>query len=305
MFEARKITDILQNSPFTRSVEIFPPRNGKPPSLILDKIERLSKMNLDFVSITKGAGGSHRGGTVPIGFMIGDRYGLNPLVHFRARDLSKRDVENHLVDHFYFGIKNILAVMGDPIAGMPDQPPDPETHHRFASDLVHQIRDMNRGRYMRLHNDPPDTVRDGVAADFCIGVASYPEREDMSLEYTIMEQKREAGADFGITQMCFDATTYGRYVDTLKDRGVDIPVIPGIRPVTRLAHVDAAERIFGAAVPPELKRKLEGKDEQSAREVCLDFTVSLCREMRAQGAPGVHLFILNDVDIAGDVLRDI
>ena len=298
---SEKITNILENKDFAISVEVFPPRNGKSPDIILGKIEQLEELGLDFISITKGAMGSMRGGTIPIGYMISDRYGLNSLVHFRCRDLTKRDVENLLVDHSYFGIKNILAVLGDPVFGESGSPLNPELHNLYASELVDQIDRMNKGQYLPLTGKTE--TREGIKTDFCIGVAAYPEAEDMEKELMVMGQKVEAGADFAITQMIFDADVYSDYVGKLRGNGIDIPVIPGIRPVTKPEHVKAAEEIFGANVPGSLKQGMEGLSPADARQFCIDFSIDLCRKMKEIGAPGVHIFTLNDVNVVADIIE--
>jgi methylenetetrahydrofolate reductase (NADPH) len=302
MFVPEKITEILQKKEFTYSVEVFPPRNGKHPDIILDKLESLSRVPIDFVSVTKGAMGSMRGGTVPIGYMISERYKLNALVHFRCRDMNRREVENLLVDHMYFGTKNILAVLGDPLPDEPEKILDQETYNVYACELVKQISEMNRGRYLTLQDDK-ENHRNGVSTDFCIGVACYPEAEDPEKEIFIMEEKVRAGADFAITQMIFNANAYADYLDRLRENGIKIPIIPGIRPVTCKEHVHAAETIFGANVPESLKGKLNDSDKEAGRDICTDFSVGLCNELKSVGAPGVHMFTLNDVDLAKDILE--
>jgi methylenetetrahydrofolate reductase (NADPH) len=304
MFRPEKITEILARKPFTYSVEIFPPRNGRPPDIILDKLESLSQLPVDFVSVTKGAMGSMRGGTVPIGYMISERYYMNALVHFRCRDMNKREVENLLVDHMYFGTKNILAVLGDPLPGEPETTPDPATHNHYACELVNQISDMNQGRYISLQ-DRPESRRDGIQTDFCIGIACYPEAKDPEKELFIMQEKTNAGADFAITQMVFSADTYTEYVDSLRSKGIKIPIIPGVRPVTCMQHVEAAETTFGANVPDELKQQLKNVTDIEARHICLEFSVNLINELKEQGAPGAHMFTLNDVTMARDILAGV
>ena len=303
MSQPDKITDILAQKDFTISVEIFPPRNGKSPDIILKKLAKLEGLEPDFISITKGAMGSMRGGTIPIGYMISERYNMNSLVHFRCRDLNKRDVENLLVDHNYFGIRNILAILGDPIPGEPEVLLGQDTHNIYASEWVGQIQAMNNGQYLALKagGEP----RGGVKTDFCIGVAAYPEASDMEKELMIMGEKVRQGADFAITQMVFDAKAYFDYVELLRGRGIDIPVIPGIRPVTTAEHVRAAEEIFSANVPQHLKNGLKGLEADAAKELCIDFSVNLCQQLKDGGAPGVHMFILNDVEIAEKILARI
>jgi methylenetetrahydrofolate reductase (NADPH) len=201
----------------------------------------------------------------------------------------------------YFGTKNILAVLGDPIPGEPEKTPDPDTHNRYACELVKQISDLNQGRYLGLTGDS-EAYRGGVKTDFCIGVACYPEAEDSDKELFIMGEKVKAGADFGITQMVFNARTYADYIERLRENDINVPIIPGIRPVTSIDHVETAELTFGANVPGHLKEKLKGASNDSARNICLEFTENLCKELKEAGAPGIHMFTLNDVDMAKEIL---
>jgi methylenetetrahydrofolate reductase (NADPH) len=294
-----RITDIIADR-FSVSVEVFPPRNGTSPDHILGKLAALKRLKPDFVSVTKGACGSMRGGTVPIGYMIAERYGLTPLVHLRSRDLTMRETENLLVDHRYFEITNILAVMGDPVAGDPPTPPAGRGRNKYASDLVRQIAGMNDGRYLPMPGDRC-AHRIGEPSDFCIGVAGYPERP-WAEERRVMGAKARAGADFAITQMFFSSELYRRYLKRLRAAGVRIPVIPGIRPLSKTEHVQAAEKTFGASVPASLKKALKGATEAEGKETCLSFTTDLCRRLAEMGAPGVHLFILNDVEMARSII---
>jgi methylenetetrahydrofolate reductase (NADPH) len=215
--------------------------------------------------------------------------------------MNRREVENLLVDHMYFGTKNILAVLGDPIPGEPEKNPNPETHNRYACELVKQISDLNQGRYLALAGNP-ESFREGVKTDFCTGVACYPEADDPEKELFIMGEKVNAGADFGITQMVFSAQAYSDYIKRLRENGINIPIIPGIRPVTSMKHVEAAEFTFGANVPGHLKEKLKGVSNDSARNICLEFTEGLCKGLKEAGAPGIHMFTLNDVDMAKEIL---
>jgi len=299
MFQQKTIIQILDQG-FTISAEVFPPRNGKPPDIIFKKLERLAAMDIEFISITKGAMGSLRGGTVPIGYITSERYKENALVHFRCRDMDRAEVENALVDHMYFGTKNILAILGDPLPGEGTRQLDPRTHNIYACQLVQQITNMNNGIYQPLKNSREP--RTGMATDFCIGVACYPEAEDMQKELFIMKEKVKAGACFAITQMIFSGDVYSAYVRQLRDSGIDIPIIPGIRPVTKMNHVIAAEEIFEANVPDSLKKDLQTASEDDRKEVCIGFTLGLIEDLKEAGAPGVHLFTMNDIDIIEEIM---
>lgn len=303
MFRQKSVLEILDSKGFAFSAEVFPPRNGKPPELILGKLQALSGMDIDFISVTKGAMGSMRGGTVPIGYMIPDRFGMNALVHFRCRDMDRREVENLLVDHMYFGTRNILAILGDPLPGQKPACPNPATHNQYASDLVRQISDMNQGLYLPLKDG--GEPRTGLKTEFCIGVACYPEAEDPDKELFVMGEKAKAGAHFAITQMVFSGIAYGEYRDRLRGAGIGIPVIPGIRPVTTSEHVRAAREHFHANVPESLERALKGATGAEADRICLEFTVDLIHELKKQGAPGVHMFTLNDINIIEKIMNNL
>lgn len=302
MFQQKGITKILDEG-FTFSAEVFPPRNGNSPDIIFRKLERLAALKPDFISITKGAMGSLRGGTVPIGYMISERYNMNALVHFRCRDMDRREVENALVDHMYFGTRNILAILGDPLPGEGGNQLNPNTHNIYACQLVKQIADMNDGIYQPLGNSIEP--RNGMKTDFCIGVACYPEAEDMEKEIYVMQEKVRAGANFAVTQMIFSAQAYADYVSRLREAGITIPIIPGIRPVTSMNHVVAAEEIFGANVPDALKKLLAETPEEQRQGVCIDFTTRLIGDLREAGAPGIHLFTMNDVGVIEDIMSRI
>lgn len=299
MVQQSSILEIMASKNFTFSAEVFPPRNGKSPTIIMEKLDALGGLGMDFISVTKGAMGSMRGGTVPIGYMIPDRYGMNALVHFRCRDMNRREVENLLVDHMYFGTRNILAILGDPLPGEPANAINPETHHRYASELVKQISDMNSGLYLPMKQG--GGPRGGMKTDFCIGVACYPEAEDMEKELFVMGEKVAAGADFAITQMVFDADDYAEYLDALRSRGIKIPIIPGIRPVSCMEHVETAEKNFGVTVPESLKTRLKCSGGE-ADAICLGFTLELIHDLKAMGAPGVHMFTLNDTEIIRKIM---
>lgn len=301
MFQQKGITHIIAEKNFTISAEVFPPRNGKSPDIMFKKLERLAALDLKFISITKGAMGSLRGGTVPIGYMISERYHMNALVHFRCRDMDKAEVENALVDHMYFGTKNILAVLGDPLPGEAGKQLDPKTHNIYACQLVKQIADMNNGIYQPLKNSMEP--RSGIKTEFCIGVACYPEAQDMDQEIFIMQEKVKAGANFAVTQMLFSAEAYSTYVQKLRENDIQIPIIPGIRPVTKMNHVIAAEEIFRANVPDNLKQQLQTVSEEERQEVCINFTLNLIDELKNAGAPGIHMFTMNDIDIIEELMN--
>jgi len=297
----KKIIDILKEKKFTSSVELVPPRNGEGKREILSKIKRL-KGKVDFVSITKGAGGSLRGGTLPISVFAKDN-GLVPLAHFVCRERTKAEIENDLIDMYYFDINNILALRGDPPAGAKDE--EWEGEYRYAYLLAKQISELNKGRYLPRKNIDKGEYREGVKTDFCIIVAGHPEdAADEEVEH--IKAKVDAGAEVIITQMVFSFEEYKEYVENLRKNGIKLPVIPGIRPLISLKQAESVEKFFGLKVSDKLKRGLkEASNDKKAYEFGLNYTVNMIKRLKDYGAPGVHLFVLNDVDIVEGILERI
>ena len=143
----RPITDIINGKNFTFSVELVPPRNGEPIEGLFDKVSLLKEAGVDFISITKGAGGSLRGGTTPIAYLIKDKFNLPVIAHFTCMEASKQEIENGLVDHAYLGITNVLALRGDPPTGVFSAYEAAPNQHQYAHQLITQIAALSKGHY--------------------------------------------------------------------------------------------------------------------------------------------------------------
>ncbi|MBU1704031.1 MAG: methylenetetrahydrofolate reductase [Nanoarchaeota archaeon] len=246
-----KITEMIKNKGFTRSVELVPPRNGTDPAEIFSKVA-LIKDKVDFVSVTDGAGGSLRGGTLAISHLVQENYGIKSMAHFVCRERTKEQIENNLVDMHYFGVKNVLALRGDAPAGSAE---GWIGEYEYAYKLVKQISNMNKGIY--LPRKGQDVLhREGVKTDFCISVAGHPE-DPIQSEVSHLKAKIEAGATCIITQMIFSFDEYKNYVEGLRQNGIDLPVIAGIRPLTTLKQAESVENFFGIKICSELKTGLE------------------------------------------------
>lgn len=294
----KKITDILKEKKFTLSVELVPPRNGEGKEEILPKIKSL-KGKVDFVSITKGAGGSLRGGTLPIS-VFAKEHGVIPLAHFVCRERTKAEIENDIIDLYYFDINNILALRGDPPAGAKDEEWDGD--YKYACLLVKQISDLNKGRYLPRRNLDKGEFRDGIKTDFCIVVAGHPE-DPFEEELEHIKSKIDAGAEVIITQMVFSFGEYKKYVENLKKNGIKLPVIVGIRPLTNFKQAESVENFFGLKVAEELKNGLEkAKNDKEAYEFGINYAAEMIKKLKSYGAPGAHLFVLNDVEVVENLL---
>jgi len=296
-----KITQILKKKKFTLSVELVPPRNGTSYDEIFNKLEQL-KGKVDFVSVTKGAGGSLRGGTLPISYFAQNKYGINTIAHFVCRERTKYEIENDLMDLYYFGIRNVLALRGDPPAGHKEE--DWDGDYKYAYLLVKQIKEMNKGLYLPRVNIDKGS-REGSKTDFCIIAAGHPE-DPIKEEIEHIKAKVEAGAELIITQMIFSFETYKNYVEKLRKEGIKVPVIPGVRPIINYEQALSVEKFFKIPVADELKKGIKkAKTSKEAQDFGINYTISMIKKLNAYGAPGVHLFLLNDVWILEELLKKI
>lgn len=312
-----KITDVLRRGKFTLSAEIIPPRNGAELDQVMGQIRELVGTGAEFLSVTKGAGGSLRGGSLPIAQAIKEQFNVPCIAHFTCRDLTLQDVENQLIDHHYFGIRNILALRGDPPTDQLDWKPKPDAHH-FAFQLIEQIRKMNEGKFL---SRPSDTANgqsgsalpvgadfdSPVRTDFSIGAAVYPEHVDEKERYEFFRRKCEEGAEYAITQMVFDVDAYARFLDGCAKRGMNAPILPGTRILkSRTQALKMAER-FQVSVPKSLLDALPERadtgDAASNRERSLIAFQKLVSDLRRAGAPGIHLFVLSDTRGSCDLIQ--
>ncbi len=288
----RKLTHVLRHNRFTLSAEMLPPRNGAEQSAVLGQVAQLVDAGAHFLAVTKGAGGSLRGGSLPIAQAIKERFGVPAIAHFTCRDLVAEEVENQLVDHHYFGIRNILALRGDPPDGLPEWLPRAGGYN-YAYQLIEQIRRLNEGHYLVRRGGPSSGGQE--PADFCIGAAAYPEHPDPQQGLAYFKRKVDAGAHFAITQMVFDADAYGRFLDRCERAGLGIPVLPGTRILRSRAQATKTAEKFGVSVPPGMRRTLpaalQTPEDPDATERGLECFLRLVERLRVLGAPGVHIFI--------------
>lgn len=295
---AKKITDLIRLKGFTISAELVPPRNGTCHDEIYKGISTLSG-KVDFVSVTRGAGGSLRGGSLPISYYSQERYGIPTIAHFVCRERTAYEIENELIDLHHFGINNILALRGDPPAGS-NEPWDGD--YRYAYNLVRQISHLNRGKYLAHVSQGTSELRDGEKTDFCIFVAGHPE-DPIQKEIEHIKAKVDSGAQAIITQMVFACEDFDNYQKSLRNAGITIPIIAGIRPLTSLRQAESCERFFGIPVPKLLKDGLnDDKGENAAKDFGIRYTAEMISKLKKHGAAGAHLFVLNDVSVLHDIL---
>ncbi len=286
-----QLTEVLNRNDFTISAEIIPPRNGAEQLRVLEQVSSLVGAGAQFLAVTKGAGGSLRGGSLPIAQAIKERLKVPCIAHFTCRDLVAAEVENQLIDHHYFGIRNILALRGDPPDGQP-QWKAREGGHDFAYQLIQQIRGLNEGRFIPRHGIEPEGPQ--LATDFCIGAAVYPDAANQEAQLEYFSLKVKSGAHFAITDMLFDPDAYGRFLDRCGRHGIHIPILPGTRVLKTREQAYKMMARFKTRVPESYLNALHEKDGPGALEQGIELLVKNAERLKRLGAPGIHLFVIGD-----------
>jgi len=220
------------------------------------------------------------------------RYGVDAVPHLICGGFTKEDTENALIDLNFLNINNVLAIRGD--ARKFDGKFLPENDgHTFAIDLVKQVVDMNSGKY--LHED----IENGLKTDFCIGVAGYPEKhfESPNLDFDLLQTKAkiDAGADYIVTQMFFNNQKYFDFVDRCRAIGIDVPIVPGLKPLTKRYQLNSIPRIFHIDLPDDLVSALQkARDAEARRQVGIEWSIQQSKELKAAGVPCLHYYTMGD-----------
>ncbi|GAA1773945.1 MAG TPA: methylenetetrahydrofolate reductase [NAD(P)H] [Tetrasphaera sp.] len=260
----------------TVSFEFFPPKDDAAETTLMDAIRRLERARPDFVSITYGAGGSSQDRTVAITERIARETTLTPLAHLTCVGASVAQLRQVIGAYAAVGIRNVLALRGDPPRGAVEwvAHPDGLSH---ADDLVRLIKTLG---------------------DFTVGVAAFPDVHPESASFEddveVLVRKADAGAEFAVTQMVFDATTYLRLRDAVAARR-DLPVTPGLMPVTNVKQIARMSELMGTPLPEAVVARLSAVDGDPAavRAVGVEIATELAQAMLAEGAPGLHFITMN------------
>jgi len=283
-----RIKDLFSKKEKTYSFELFPPKTDKGFENLLKTIEKLVELQPDYISCTYGAGGGNRDKTFDIVQHIEKEHNCIAMAHLTCVLNTKNDIKNIVEDIKSRGIRNILALRGDPPVDQPDWQPASD-NFRYSSELAKFIRE-EFGDYFGI-----------TVAGFPEGHLLCPDREK---DADFLKIKVDAGADFVITQLFFNNQDYFDYIKRLKTRGVNNRVVPGIIPITDYQALLKFTAMCGATVTEEVHQIFEPiqNDKEAVMKAGIEFSIKQCRELLAAGAPGLHFYSLNKVHPTDEIL---
>lgn len=233
-----------------------------------------------------------RPGTVGISAAIRSRYGIETVPHIICGGLSRYDIEDALIDMDFLGLHNVLALRGDKSPDEAVFTPHPQGH-AHAIDLVRQIMAMNRGEFV------DGEVEVCHHSEFSIGVAGYPEKHadatSMDEDIAHLKEKVDAGAKYIVTQLFFDNSKFLAYRERCRKAGINVPIVPGIKPFAVARHLEILPRIFGTSIPEALERevRLHIDNPTAVREIGSEWCIAQCRELKDAGVPVLHFYTMS------------
>ncbi|QOW10739.1 methylenetetrahydrofolate reductase [NAD(P)H] [Kaistella flava (ex Peng et al. 2021)] len=316
-----KITDHLKNANGKRlfSIEIIPPTKGTGIEDLYKNIDPLMEFKPPFIDVTtsreeyiyldKGNGLMERKitrmrpGTLGICAAIQHKYNVDTVPHVLCGGFTKEETEYLLVDCMYLGIENVMALRGDAMKGQQYFEPT-IGGHKNATDLVCQMNDLGRGKYLHDENFSDENNK------FCIGVAGYPEKhiEAPSMNYDLkwLKQKVDAGADYVVTQMFFDNEKFIDFVKSAREIGINVPIIPGIKPVATKKQLQLLPQVFKIDLPEDLISAIENaKDNAAVKQIGIEWTINQCRELLNFGVPVLHFYSMGKSDNIKKIAREL
>ena len=316
-----KVTDYFNESKGKTllSFEILPPLKGGSMVDIFRLLDNLMEFKPPFIDVTyhreeyvytKHESGYYektairkRPGTVGICAAIMHKYGVEAVPHLICGGFTREDTENALIDLNFLDIKNVLALRGDAMT-FEEKFNSTPGGHAYALDLVKQISEMNSGRYL----DP--NIEKGSKTDFCIGVAGYPEKHfeapnmDYDLQYTA--EKIKAGANYIVTQMYFDNNRFFDYVNQCRAKGIEVPIVPGIKPLTKRYQLASIPRKFFVNMPDDLVREVnKAKSDEDVLTIGTEWAIIQCRELLQANVPCIHFYTMGDVKTITKIIKGI
>lgn len=288
------------------SYEIIPPLRGGTLAALLALIDALMPYEPPFIDVTshpaeavykKAPQGFERKvkrkrpGTLGLCSLIQHKYGVDAVPHVLCHSFTREETEDFLIELKYLGIDNVLAVRGDD-SGWKKDLPEGRSQNGRAVDLVRQIGDMNRGRYLE------EDLLNAEPTAFCVGVAGYAEKHfeapNLLADVRWMKEKVEAGADYIVTQLFYDNERYHAYVAECRRQGIEVPIIPGLKILTHRTHLTNLPRRFHVDIPPELADEVLAAEPRHTVEIGVEWALRQVEDLLAHDVPSVHFFVMQD-----------
>ncbi len=316
-----KVTEYFEkaNGQTLISFEVLPPLKGGSMQAIFDTLDPLMEFKPPFIDVTyhreefiykKRESGYYektsirkRPGTVGICAAIMHRYGVDAVPHLICGGFTQEDTENALIDLNFLNINNVLALRGDARQFEGRFIPE-EGGHEYAIDMVRQIGQMNAGKYL------DSNIENGLKTDFCIGIAGYPEKHfespNFEQDLAFTKAKIEAGANYIVTQMFFDNKHYFNYVKACREAGIDVPIVPGLKPVTKMYQLNSLPRLFHTDLPTELVKEISNaKNGEARRQAGIEWCAAQSKELKKAGVPCLHYYTMGDSDTIRSVVEQV
>lgn len=301
-----RVVDHLKNSDKTLfSFELLPPLKGKDIKDVFDNIDPLIEYDPQYINITVHREEvdyktlengliepkviRKRPGTIAMAGAIKNRYGIDVVPHIVCGGFTKSETEYALIDLNFLNIHNLLVLRGDPLKSQKYFVPT-EGGHAHAIDLIHQINDLNEGKYL-------DELKNSTPMNFSYGVAGYPEKHmeapNMNSDIYWLKKKVEAGASYIVTQMFFDNQKYYDFVKTIREAGIDVPVIPGITPIKTKRQINVLPQVFSISLPEDLAREMRKcKDNVAAYELGVEWAIHQSKDLIKNNVPIIHYYTM-------------
>ena len=301
------------------SFEVLPPLKGRTISYIYEHLDPLMEFKPSWINVTyhrsetivrKNAAGvdekvdvRKRPGTVGICAAIMNHYNVDAVPHIICGGFSKRETEDALIDLQFLGIDNVLVLRGDAEKGQKTFVPEPNGNQQ-AIDLLKQVVGLNNGEYLDKE------IINGSKTNFCMGVSGYPEKhfEAPSMDFDLQraKDKVDAGAQYIMTQMFFDNKKYFEYVDACRSIGINVPIIPGLKPITNKKQLTILPNIFYVDIPADLRNAMQAATtDEACEQVGTEWLIAQSKELKAAGVPVLHYYTLGKPKVVKDVCTNV
>ncbi len=318
-----KVIDIIRQAEANHAprftIELLPPLKGDGTQGVFSAIDTLVEYGPAYINVTFQREDEklveredglwerritrRRPGTVGISAAIKQRYGIEVVPHLICGGLSRYDIEDALIDMDFLGIENVLALRGDSRRTERRFAPHPDGH-AYAEGLVRQIAAMNRGEFV------DGEVENCQKTHFCVGVAGYPEKHseapNLATDIDNLRRKIDAGAEYIVTQMCFDNQRIFEFIERCRAAGITVPIVPGLKPFTTKSQLTVLPQTFHVDLPEELVKAVSAcEDNRAVKQVGIEWATMQARELKAAGLPVIHFYTMSRTDNVAQIVKNV